>query len=973
MKFGAPLSVAPRIIPYMPLSTGPLVGRDADLARLRTAIGLDAGSGGLVVVSGDAGIGKSRLVAQAVASAASRGWLTATGHGVGQAGSAIAYLPFFELLGTLDAAAPEIVDEVLSTHPSLGHLVPGRRDRVAPSDTASPGQVADAVHALLTALGASRPTLVVIEDVHWADHSSRDLLTLLLTRGFPSPVGLVVTYRSDDLHRRHPLHETLAVWARIAEVERLDLGPLPDEAMRELVSHLPGAPDDAATTREITQRAEGNPFFAEELVASAAAGQTLGGGLARVLLARVEQLDDTAQHVVRAVAVSGRQISHDLLAGVLGMPDDDLERALDSAVEHHVLEACWPPAYVFRHALLGETVADSLLPGERLRLHRSYAAVLAERPGLAPASELARHAAASGDLPTAISASVSAATAALEVGGPQDALQHLERALAWLDEDDPARDELTLRAAEAASVAGDNLRAVSLIRDRLEHPGSQHSPEARASLLAALVLRSAVLDAPMDFLAVTAEALELVADDRSELRARVLMARLQALIEAWEVEEAMVVGDEVTTLAERLGLTRVLAEVRTMLVRLSMVRDDLDTVERHLRSVLADVADDDPIQLRVYHQLASARHRQGDLVGALSFYDEGAAVARRLHHELAPWGLECRLLGGLVAYELGDWDGALRRLSPDEAAIPQPGRSFFVAGALAVAVARGETVDPGVLTRLREWWSVDGLCVVLTVLPAIDLLGDAGQIEAALDFAADALAALHVMWGEPHVVVRIAALLAGVGASAAPTASPALKRRLADEIGALAVRARRVVAGIDEGRSPETLAWGARLEAELLRLRWLSAGEDSPAAAEMVSAWEASAAAFESYGHVYETARSTARLAAALHASGDDAGARAAAERARAAAERLGAKPLLHEIEAVQPGPAGFGGVSDLTPRELEVLGLVARGLTNGQIGRQLFISTKTVSVHVSNVLAKLGASGRTEAAALARDRGLLH
>lgn len=994
----APLSVEWPIIRPMPLRSGALIGRDDDLARLADAIGLDTGRGGVVVLSGDAGIGKSRLLMQLAADAATGGWLTTIGHCVGQAGSALAYLPFAELLGTLDAASPETVDKVLATHPSLGHLLPGRHGpsespalgRVAP--TTEPGQVAEAVHALLSALGAEQPTLVMVEDVHWADHSSRDLLTLLLTRGFTSAVGLVVTYRSDDLHRRHPLHETLAVWARIAGVEHVELAPLADEAVQQLIAGLEGAPTDRATAGEIARRAEGNPFFAEELVASAASGQVLTGGLSRVLSARVEQLDETAQQVVRVVALSGPQIGHELLARVSALPDAELEAALSQAVEHHVLETCWPPAYAFRHALLGETVADSLLPGERLRLHRAYAAVLAERPELAPASELARHAAVVGDLPTAVAASRAAGEAAMLVGGPQDALQHFERALSWLDEDDPERDELTLCASDAATAAGEALRGVDLLRDRLDHPGRSQRPGARADLLAALVVRARILDLPVDTLALTREAVGLLGEETDDLRVRVLVAHLQALVDAGTFGEAAVVGNEVMLLAERLGLKGALVEVRTILARVVEAQEDLDTVERHLRSIVDELPDDDPLFLRAQHQLASIIHRRGDLPASLAAYDAGADVALRMHREWAPWGLESRLLAGLTAYELGDWEGAARRLDISRGPAPQPGRSLFTGATLGVRAGRGEPVDPALFDDLREWWPVDALCIVMTVMPGIEILGQAGDIEGMLDLTEAAIRALDRIWGEYHAIVRIAALVTGQAATAAPHLDPALRGRLLALVEEVTTRARRIGAVepvVDRASTPkyerlpgenlfetsrETWAWLARIEAELLRLRWALGVDAPPTAQEMVDAWERSVDAFERYGHVFEAARSRARLAAALHAAGDESGSRAAAAEARAVAERLGAAPLLAELGTLQPA-ATAGTASDgsaLTPRELEVLGLLARGLSNGQIGKQLYISTKTVSVHVSNLLAKLGATGRTEAAAIARRRGLV-
>ena len=679
------------MIPRMPLRTGPLIGRDTDLSRLADAIGLrptpGARPGGVVVLSGDAGIGKSRIVGSSSpmppTPAGSPPSATASARPAAASPtspSSSSSAPSTQAVPTSSSACSRRTRASATCCPAAVDAPDGQGAERAGRAT-DPGQVAEAVHALLTALGDAQPCLVVIEDVHWADHSSRDLITLLLTRGFTTAVGLVVTYRSDDLHRRHPLHETLAVWARIAGLEHVELAPLPDDAVRELVSGIEGAPTDAGTATEIARRAEGNPFFAEELVASAAAGQALTGGLGRVLRARVEQLDDTTQRVLRAIALKGGQfIGHDLLSRVVDLPDEALEAALAAAVEHHVLEARWPPAYTFRHALLGEAVADSLLPGERLRLHRAYAATLAERPELAPASELARHAAAVGDLPTAVRASRAAAESAMAVGGPQEALLHFERALSWLDEDDAERDEVTLGASRAATVAGEPIRAIDLLRDRLDHPGTAQQPGARAVLLATLVIRSRILDLPVDSVALTDEALSLVGEQADERRVRVLVARVQALVDNGSFVKAAVVADEVSLLAERLGLGGALTEVRTIMARVVEAQEDLDSVEAHLRSVVADIPPDDPLLLRALHQLASLAHRRGDLPGSLALYDRGAEVARRMHREWAPWGQECRLLGGLTAYELGDWDGVVRRLDLAGRPAPQPGRAIFTGG-----------------------------------------------------------------------------------------------------------------------------------------------------------------------------------------------------------------------------------------------------------------------------------------------------
>jgi DNA-binding CsgD family transcriptional regulator len=280
------------------------------------------------------------------------------------------------------------------------------------------------------------------------------------------------------------------------------------------------------------------------------------------------------------------------------------------------------------------------------------------------------------------------------------------------------------------------------------------------------------------------------------------------------------------------------------------------------------------------------------------------------------------------------------------------------------------------------------MIIVLSVMPGIDLLGDSGDLAGTLEITCDAAKALDKVWVKYHASVRMAALLAGQVAALAPAAEADLRTRAVQTVEDLGARASQLIAkevrkakGADwdptdldvlRDSSTETWAWAKRLEAERLRLAWTLGHEAPPPADDMVRAWRAAVEGFDRLGHIFEAARSRARLAAALHAAGSDAESRLVADAAREVAGRLRARPLLVELDAVLPHPAPRGAAVELTPRELEVLALVARGLSNGQIGKQLYISTKTVSVHVSNLLAKLGASGRTEAAAIARDKALL-
>ena len=247
------------------------------------------------------GVGKTRLLTELRDRAVTEGWLVQAGHCLDFADSALPYLPFSEITGRVARELPDLFDEVAERHPALLRLLPGQRMLSMATDPESlPADQAalfDAVHALAEAAGSRQCLLLVVEDLHWADQSTRDLISFLFGRGFDAPVALIASYRSDDLHRRHPLRRQVAVWARMSGVERIQLQPLRRTDVRRLVQQLHPDPLPEARVRDIVGRAEGNAFFVEELVgATRTRTGRIPEDLAELLLVRLESLDDVGGH-----------------------------------------------------------------------------------------------------------------------------------------------------------------------------------------------------------------------------------------------------------------------------------------------------------------------------------------------------------------------------------------------------------------------------------------------------------------------------------------------------------------------------------------------------------------------------------------------------------------------------------------------------------------------------------------------------
>ena len=972
---------------------GVFVGRESETSRLADLLALNRDTGsGMVLLSGDAGIGKTRLLVETGAQARAAGWTVLVGHCLGEAGQSLPYLPFSEMLARLESSDADTVERILTDHPHLAGLFPTRRRRpVEPPedrvrDAVDRGELVEATHSALEDLARQAPVLLVVEDVHWADQSSRDLLTLLFTRGFSGRVSIVASYRSDDLHRRHPLRSTLAHWSRLGDLHRVDLEPLSDTAVRDLVHGVQPRPLSETEVRAVVDRAEGNAFFAEELVAaSALGGNGVAEDLSRLLLVRFDQLDAPGQHVVRLASAAGRHVSHVLLAAVAGLDDAELDQGLRDAVEHHVLVSTESGGYAFRHALLAETVYDDLLPGERVRAHERYAAALGSDPSLGTWADLARHAAAAGDREAALTASVNAGDAAMSVGGPQEAWRHYQRALALMPDDHPDADRVVLRASASATAKGQAIKGLALLEERLARRGVEAGALGRAELLAALATTARLTESTLDTLAATKEGLGLLeseagldAAEVTQVRARLLGARVQALVDRGRDEEAVKAADEAVEAALGAGLAEVADEVRVVEARVQERGGDPETSRVTLERIIATGASSsDPARVRAFHHLGSLHHRSGRLDSAVEVYRQGAEAGRAAGRAWAPYAFDSRLLAGIAAYEVGRWAEALEILDVAGETPPQPAGALLCAARLNVWAAQGRTDFAEPLRSTRGQWEDEGLVGVLAGGAAIDLYAHVGDLRGAIAAHDDVVETLSRVWHQHfQAQTRLSALLLGqLGSHVQREASsdrPHLLSRGRDAIDAAETVWARV-SEVPGQHGPESQAWIARARAEALRLRWLGGEDVDPA--DMAAAWREAVDRFSEYGHRYETARSQARLGVVLQATGDS-GASEVLQAALATARELGADPLRAELRAaggrVAPGrPVDRHGEA-LTPREQEILSLVALGRSNRQIGTQLFISAKTASVHVSNILAKLGVAGRGEAVAVARERGLL-
>jgi DNA-binding CsgD family transcriptional regulator len=974
---------------------GTLVGRDAELARLRGLL-QDAAAGRAVtgLVSGDAGIGKSRLVAEAMRIAERDGFTVLCGQ-CAEIGDSVPYLPFADAFRT----APPPIAKAIKARPVLSRLLPDGDGPAQEADWAGLArqQMFGAVLSLLSELAVGSPVLLVIEDLHWADATTRHLVTFLARMLHRERVAIIGTYRTDDLHRRHPLRGVIAELLRLPMVAPVELGPLSAAALAEILSNEPSVPSplSAATLNSLVERAEGNAYYAEELLtASSHAEGTLPTGLAALLLSRVERLSDAAQQVLRAAAVAGGG-ADDLVRATSGLPDDAYEEAVREAAGHQLLAPDGPDGYRFRHALLREAVYGDLMPGERTRLHARLASLLVGVPGAA--AELAHHSMASHDIPGAFAASVLAGNEAERLGAPAEAHRHYDLALElWVRVEaaeriaSMTRGKLGLKSALAAAASGDVPRAVHLLRRIRDRVSDAAGPAESAELRSRVGERLAYHLLQTENMRWYAEALDVAeATVRETLdepptwyRARAMATYAIALKDAHRDDDARAWASRAREAARAAGSASVEADALVTTGQLALRTGSSDEAIGLFTAAVeqAGAAGTLGVRLRAAYQLAQERLVRGELAEAASVAHRGEEWAEAEGLGLAPFGLDLRHLHFQAHFTDGCWDHAQELADGFPVRVTRQSEALLSAMALFVDVARGNPAADERRTWLEPFWH-----------------------DVFVAYIARGILAEHALW-QGDCERALAEAEAAIDADAWPAHSPSVIRVTATALAARADRAAQLRAtghasGADaeaaagaallavarEGASyparpkatlgPEGRGWLARCEAEFARLT----GTNSPAA------WERVLAEFGP-GYVYETARTQWRLAEALVETGRRDEAATVWRAARDTASRLRAAPLgtalddLARRARLDPGNGNRGGhgngsggtspLAALTDREREVLSLLARGMSNREIGTELFIAPKTASVHVSNILAKLGAASRTEAAAIAYREG---
>ncbi|MFD4142029.1 AAA family ATPase [Streptomyces sp. NPDC058572] len=1002
------------------------VGRAGELALLTDALARAAGpdtsgAGGpggepqALLVGGEAGVGKTRLVEEFIGEACRTDAVVAVGGCVEIGADELPFAAFSTALRTLHrrlpaellAAAAGQEDELARLLPELGTSAPGGQSR---HDEEGMARLFELTARLLERIAAERTVVLVLEDLHWADASTRHLLAYLFRTLRRGRLVIIATYRSDDVHRRHPLRPFLAELDRMRTVQRIELTRFNRAEVRRQMAGILAVEPDPALVDRVFDRSDGNAFFVEEL-SSCSGGDCAGlpDSLRDLLLVRVEALPDDAQRLARIVAEGGSTVEHGLLHAVAGLSEDELDEGLRAAVGANILLATPDgDGYRFRHSLAREAVSDDLLPGERSRLNRRYAEALEADPGLVREAERAMRLATywyrAHDPAKALPAVLEASVEARRRHAYAEQLRLLERAMELWDsvpDDvrgalrpvdhaeihppcgcDPATTplrylDLMAEAAVAGRLSGERERALKITK-RGQRLAEAEDDSLRAAWFS--VQRSRLISAlgRGDGWAELGTAQDLVRG----LPPSTVHAEVLAEAAAWgmthdpgpaclataerAVDLARMVGEEEIELHARLTLGSLMADAGDVEGGLA------EMYEVKNRVVALGLA----VHIgRTHVNLPSVLEGVGRSRDALDILTEGIGLSQK--YSLLDTEAWIRMNLAESCQSLGRWDEAVRmgERALQIALSPKP-RGHASTRLAVLALERGD------VTRAAEHLQAAyGHFGANDPMPQanLPLMMIALQIAAAEGRVLDARAELRhaTEAGFPPGTQRYAwpLLRAAATLEADTRGLPAAEPGRADALDRIRGAARTLVTA-----APVWTAHERWLRAELLR----AGGEDTPVH------WAEAVDAFTGLDRPYDLAWVRVRLAesqlqAARPGPGetDRATATALLRQALATAQQLCARPLAEDIALLAqrarisltddcPDPSAAGEPSPgaptlgLTPREQDVLRLVAAGHSNRRIAEELYISPKTASVHVSNILAKLGVSGRGEAAAMA-------
>ncbi len=985
------------------------------------------------MIGGEAGVGKTLLVSRFTQEAALGGATVLTGACLEVGAGGIPYAPFVEALRALVRATdPARLPALLGPgRGELSRLLPELAARKAEVPAPEPDATAqnrlfELILGVVERLAAASPVVIVVDDLQWADRPSRDLLGFLI-RGLRSArVLTVLTARSEDLAGRSSVLGFVAELERDDNVERLELRRFGRAEVARQVAALTGGEADPRLVDRVFERSDGNPFYAEQLVASVEAGDggDLPPRLQDILLARIAELSPAAQEVLRAASAAGRRLDDQLLGAAVELTPRQLRERLREVVASGILVpvagADGQPAYAFRHALLQEVVYRELFAGERVRLHAAFAAALEARgetdsTAVEPA-ELAYHWDLAREPTKALPTIVAAARAAERVYAYSVALRHFERALElwprvpnanWIVPGGQV--DLIRGAAEAAMLAGDGKRAIEFGRAALNAVDSTADPGRAAVLQERLrwFLWEAGERRAAEEAVRAAERL-IPIEPPSAARAGVLAHLAGIELFSGQYAESRDHAREAVRVARVAGAANEQALGLGILgwdeAVLGDVESGVATFQEGQR-IAETFGSVEGIALGATN-LASLFDRVGRTADALDVALKGFEAMRRLGVERTYGGL---LLGYAAKAEfvLGRWDeadqttaGALGRGAQGRPALwllinrarLLTGRGRFNEAAEGLSRARSIEEDLGG----TEFWS-----------PLLEAIGELGAWQGrpeAVRPAADEGLRRALESGPPDpalawlaaLALRAEADVAEQARSRRDEASVAEARRRGAE---LMARIRRAIPALEaesgRGAADSQEAFGVTDRARTAALSRLCDAEyERLEGKNLAASWAAVADAWTSAGRPFPTAYARWRQAeAVLEGGGQRADARPALQEAMAIADRLSAQPLATEVGLLARrarinlagGEAGAeqatldaGALTvdttapyAFTAREQEVLRLVAGGWTNQQIADALFISRKTASVHVSNILGKLGVGSRTEAAAVAHRLGL--